>query len=50
MGFNEIMGWTCFVIGFWIAFEVWRAPMMDEETGRILKPAKTLKDLFKKKK
>lgn len=33
----------------WIAFEIWSAPHMDEQTGRILKPTKKLKDLFKKK-
>lgn len=32
----------------WIAFEMWRAPMMDEQTGKITKKGKTLKDLFKK--
>jgi len=32
-------------IGFWMAYEIYRAPMMDEN-GRITK----LKDLFKKKK
>jgi hypothetical protein len=34
----------------WVCFEFWRAPMMDEKTGKILKPAKKLSDLFKKKK
>lgn len=34
----------------WIAFEMWRAPHMDEQTGRILRPTKKLKDLFKTKK
>jgi hypothetical protein len=40
------------ILGFflWLSFEFWRAPMMDEKTGRILKPAKKLSDLFKKKK
>jgi hypothetical protein len=36
--------------GLWIAFEIWRAPMMDEQTGKITKEGKKLKDLFKKKK
>ena len=35
--------------GLWMAFEIWRAPMMDEN-GRIIKEGKKLKDLFKKKK
>jgi hypothetical protein len=40
------------ILGFfiWLCFEFWRAPMMDENTGRILKPGKKLSDLFKKKK
>jgi hypothetical protein len=33
----------------WLTYEYWRAPMMDERTGRIIKPAKTFKDLFKRK-
>lgn len=36
--------------GFWIAYEIYRAPMMDEQTGKITKEGKKLKDLFKKKK
>jgi hypothetical protein len=36
------------VVGLWLAFEVWRAPMIDEYTGRILRPTKKLSDLFKK--
>lgn len=35
--------------GLWMAFEIWRAPMMDENS-RIIKEGKKLKDLFKKKK
>ncbi len=50
MGFTELMGYVSFGIGLWISYEIWRAPMMDEETGRIIKPGKRLKDLFKKKK
>lgn len=34
----------------WVTFEIWRAPHMDEQTGRILKPTKKINDLFKKKK
>jgi hypothetical protein len=33
----------------WIGFEMWRAPMMDEN-GRIIKEGNKLKDLFKKTK
>lgn len=43
-----------FVIGLvgsaiWIAYEMYRAPMMDEQTGRIIKPGKKLKDLWRKR-
>jgi hypothetical protein len=34
--------------GFWIAYEIYRAPLMDDN-GRILKEGKKLSDLFKKK-
>ena len=33
----------------WISYELWRVPLYDEETMKIIRPAKTLKDLFKKK-
>ncbi len=33
----------------WLTYEYWRAPMIDERTGRTTKPAKTFKDLFKRK-
>jgi len=33
----------------WMVYEVWRAPMMDERTGKIIRPTKKLKDLFKTK-
>jgi len=35
--------------GLWMAFEIYRAPMMDEN-GKIIKEGKKLSDLFKKKK
>jgi hypothetical protein len=50
MAFNEIMGYVSFAIGFWLAFEIWRAPEIDERNGRVIKPGKNLKDLFKRKK
>jgi len=42
------------VIGtiMWMAFEMWRAPMLKEEDDgnwKTIKPTKKLKDLFKKK-
>lgn len=33
----------------WFLFEIWRAPHMDEQTGKIIKPGRKLKDLFKRK-
>lgn len=41
-----------FVIGLigtvlWIAFEMWRAPMMDDN-GNITKPGKKISDLWRK--
>ena len=33
----------------WIWYEIYRAPMMDDD-GNIIKPSKKLKDLFKNKK
>jgi hypothetical protein len=35
--------------GLFIAYEMWRAPMMDDN-GRIIKEGKKISDLFKKKK
>ena len=34
--------------GFWMAYEIYTAPMMDEN-GNIIKEGKKLSDLFKKK-
>ena len=31
-----------------IAYGIYTAPMMDETTGRIIKPGKRLRDLFKR--
>lgn len=45
----EIIGLCMIASGLFIAFEMWRAPMMDDN-GRITKEGKKLSDLFKKKK
>jgi hypothetical protein len=45
----EIIGLFMVVSSLYIAFEMWRAPMMDERTGKIIKDGKKLSDLFKKK-
>jgi hypothetical protein len=42
-----------FIIGFvgailWIAFEMYRAPEMDDN-GRIIKPGKKISDLWRKR-
>jgi len=34
--------------GIWLAYEIYTAPMMDEN-GNIIKKGKSLKDLFKRK-
>ena len=36
-----ILGWIL------VIYELWRAPQLDDK-GRVIKPVKTLKDLFKK--
>jgi len=35
--------------GLWMAFEIWRAPLVDQNENIII-PSKKLKDLFKRKK
>ena len=45
-----IIGLCMMASGLFIAFEMWRAPMMDEKTGRITKEGRKISDLFKKKK
>lgn len=44
----QIVGIIFIFVGIWFAFEIYRAPMMDEETGKIIKPGKKLKDLWRK--
>ena len=36
------------ISGLWIAFEIYRAPMVDNN-GRITKPGKKLSDLWRKR-
>lgn len=36
------------MVGLWMTFEIYRAPMMDEN-GRIIKPGKKLSDLWRKR-
>ncbi len=48
MGTFTIIGLCYIASGVYIAYEMWRAPMMDDR-GRIIKEGKKLSDLFKKK-
>jgi len=42
-----LIGLTVSII--WIGFEMWRAPMMDEQTGKVIKPGKKLSDIWQKR-
>ena len=46
----QIIGLCMVASGLFIAYEMWRAPMIDERTGKITKEGKKISDLFKKKK
>jgi hypothetical protein len=50
MSTSEIIGLCMIASGLFIAYEMWRAPMMDERTGKITKEGRKISDLFKKKK
>lgn len=41
------LGIAMIVSCIWISFEIWRAPVLDDEY-RIIQPQKKFKDLFKK--
>lgn len=48
-----IFGIILVIVTLWMAYEIWRAPLMEEtEDGglRTIRPTKKLSDLFKKKK
>ena len=49
MSTSEIIGLCMIASGLFIAFEMWRAPMMDDN-GRITEEGRKISDLFKKKK
>lgn len=42
-----MIGLIIFIIIIWIGYELWRAPLMDDD-GNILKEGNKLSDLFKK--
>jgi hypothetical protein len=44
----KVLGLTLVVVGLWTAYEIYRAPMMDDN-GRITKPGKKLSDLWRKR-
>jgi hypothetical protein len=44
----KVLGLTLVFVGLWTAYEIYRAPMMDEN-GRITKPGKKLSDLWRKR-
>jgi len=46
----EIIGLCMIASGLFIAYHMYIAPTMDEQTGKITKEGKKLSDLFKKKK
>jgi hypothetical protein len=45
----QILGLILIIFGLWFAFEIYRAPMMNEN-GKITKPGKKLSDLWRKQK
>jgi hypothetical protein len=41
------------IVGFWIAYEIWRAPLMEETengTYKTKRPTKKLSDLWRRRK
>jgi hypothetical protein len=47
-----IFGMVFTLYWLWVAYEFWRAPLMEEQpdgSWKTIKPTKKLKDLFKKK-
>jgi hypothetical protein len=46
----QILGLILIIFGAWFVFEIYRAPMMDEHTGRTIKPGKKISDLWRKRK
>ena len=49
MSTSEIIGICMMASGLFIAYHMWKAPLMDDN-GRIIKEGKKFSDLFKKKK
>jgi len=45
---EQIIGTILIIFGVWFAYEIYRAPMVDEN-NRITKPGKKLSDLWRKR-
>lgn len=45
----KVLGLTLVIVGLWTAYEIYRAPLMDEKTGRVIKPGKKISDLWRKR-
>lgn len=45
----QVIGLVFIFVGIWMAYEFYRAPMMNE-SGRITKPGKKLSDLWRRQK
>jgi hypothetical protein len=45
---EQIIGTLLIIFGVWFAYEIYRAPMVDEN-NRITKPGKKLSDLWRKR-
>lgn len=48
----KTLGIILCIVGIWMGYEIWRAPLMEEtEDGRLItkRPTKKFSDLFKKK-
>jgi hypothetical protein len=45
----KILALALIASSLWIAFEMWRAPMVDQ-SGKLIKPGKKLSDLWRKQK
>jgi hypothetical protein len=49
---TQIIGSLIVLSTLWMCFEIWRAPLLEQQTDgswKTIKPAKTLKSLFKRK-
>lgn len=50
---TQVIGFLVIVVAVWIGFEIWRAPLLEQQkdgSWKTIKPTKKLSDLFKHKK